>query len=212
MIYALKLEDNKYYIGYSKNNHTCDIRLMNHFNENGSKWTKKYKPISVIEKINGDMFDEEKYTLLYMDKYGIDNVRGGSYSQIILSQNDKDKALQTIRSILNRCYLCDSTEHYSNCCPKKSNKTKQHFSHDKSKLHNLGKAYNLLETGIFCSKEKYHEFADKCVGDCQQCDNSRIEYKYWDGEDEIYCSCIFCYAGDDWQNDMFVGCISTNHN
>ena len=207
MIYTLKLEDNKYYVGYSKNNHSCDIRVMKHFNENGSEWTKKYRPISVIEKINGDMFDEEKHTLLYMDKYGIDNVRGGSYTKIILSQNDKDKAIQTIQSVLNRCYSCNSTEHYSKDCPNNPNNKKQKFSNNKSKSHNLGKAYALLEQGRFCSKERYHQFADKCFGDCEFCDNSRIEYKYWDGEDEVYCSCIFCYTGNDWENDMFVGLL-----
>lgn len=204
MIYALKLEDNKYYIGYSKNNHTCDSRLINHFNENGSEWTKTYKPIEVIEKINGDMFDEEKHTLIYMDKYGIDNVRGGSYSKIKLSQYDKNKAIQTIRSVLNRCYLCNSNEHYSNCCPNNSNNKKQYSSHNKSKSHNLVKAYDLLEKDRHVSKEDYHKFADKCDEHCNFCDNSRIEYKYRDEEHEIYCSCVFCYSGGDWEKDMFV--------
>ena len=207
MIYILQLEDNKYYVGYSKNTHTCDIRLMKHFNETGSEWTKKYKPISIIKKINGDMFDEEKHTLLCMDKYGVDNVRGGSYTKITLSQNDKEKAIQTIRSILNKCYICDSKEHYANCCPKNSNSKKQNNTQKKSQSHNLHQAYALLDKGRFCTKERYHQFADKCVGNCQYCDNSRIEYKYWDGEDEVYCSCVFCYHGDDWGNDMFVGLL-----
>lgn len=151
MIYILKLENNKYYVGYSKNTHTCDVRLINHFNKNGSEWTKKYKPISVISKINGDMFDEEKHTLLYMDKYGVDNVRGGSYAKITLSQNEREKAIQTIRSVLNRCYICNSAEHYAKCCPNRSNKQQNNVGNETQPrvysyphLDNLERAHHLL--------------------------------------------------------------------
>ena len=131
MIYILKLEDKKYYIGYSENNKTCDIRIKKHFEGNGSKWTKKYKPIEIIEKKDGDMFDEEKYTLIYIDEYGIDNVRGGSYTKVKLSQNDKEKATQTARSVLNKCFICGSTEHYSQSCEKITSKKKKKNSSQK---------------------------------------------------------------------------------
>jgi len=82
-IYILLLELNKYYIGKTNN---PDIRLDSHFNSNGSEWTKIYKPIKVYEIIpNCDSYDEDKYTLKYLEKEGIDNVRGGSFSQIKLS-------------------------------------------------------------------------------------------------------------------------------
>lgn len=83
-IYILKLQQNKYYIG--KTNEP-NFRIDTHFNANGSAWTKKYKPISVSVIIpNCDNYDEDKYTLLYMSKYGIDNVRGGSFVQLKLSE------------------------------------------------------------------------------------------------------------------------------
>lgn len=47
-IYVLKLTNNKYYIGKTLN---PDFRLYSHFDSNGSIWTTKYKPISVIEII-----------------------------------------------------------------------------------------------------------------------------------------------------------------
>jgi hypothetical protein len=85
-IYVLKLENNKYYIGKTEN---PKIRLENHFSSNGSEWTKLYKPIKIIEIIpNCDNYDEDKYTKIYMDKYGIDNVRGGSYVQIELNEDN----------------------------------------------------------------------------------------------------------------------------
>ena len=65
-IYILQLEDNKYYIGKTTQ---PEIRLESHFNSNGSSWTKKYKPIKVIEIMSDcDDFDEDKYTLKYMQK------------------------------------------------------------------------------------------------------------------------------------------------
>lgn len=83
-IYVLKLQQNKYYIGKTTE---PNFRIDTHFNAKGSAWTKKYKPISVSVIIpNCDNYDEDKYTLLYMSKYGIDNVRGGSFVQLKLSE------------------------------------------------------------------------------------------------------------------------------
>ena len=76
-IYTLRLEQNKYSIGKTNN---PEFRIDNHFNSNGSAWTKKYKPIEILKIIkNCDDFDEDIYTLKYMSKYGINNVRGGSF-------------------------------------------------------------------------------------------------------------------------------------
>ena len=83
-IYALRLVKGKYYIG--KTNNPC-FRLDTHFNSRGSVWTKLYKPIEVIELVsNCDNYDEDKYTMKYMDRYGIDNVRGGSFVSLKLLQ------------------------------------------------------------------------------------------------------------------------------
>ena len=84
-IYILKCEQNRYYIG--KTERSLDSRIKEHFLNNGSEWTRKYKPIKLIDTIqNADDFDEDKYTKIYMKKYGINNVRGGSYTQINLPE------------------------------------------------------------------------------------------------------------------------------
>ena len=76
-IYIIQLEKGKYYIGKTNN---PQFRLESHFNSTGSEWTKIYKPLRVIElKPNCDDYDEDKITRQYMDKYGINNVRGGSF-------------------------------------------------------------------------------------------------------------------------------------
>ena len=48
-IYILQLEQGKYYVGKTNN---PLFRLEQHFNSNGSVWTTKYNPISVLEIIN----------------------------------------------------------------------------------------------------------------------------------------------------------------
>jgi hypothetical protein len=45
--------------------------------------------------IKGDKFDEDKYVFKYMEKYGIENVRGGCFSQVVLPE-DKIKMIETI--------------------------------------------------------------------------------------------------------------------
>ena len=53
-IYILKLENEKYYIGKTDDPNT---RIKLHFDGNGSAWTKKYKPIKIIDQFhNCDSF------------------------------------------------------------------------------------------------------------------------------------------------------------
>jgi len=118
-IYVLQLENNKYYVGKTS---TPDFRLEAHFNNNGSAWTKKYKPIKLHELIpDCDDYDEDKYTKIYMDKYGINNVRGGSYVQIILNDATIKYLNRITNSTNNLCFNCGSSNHFIKDCKIKNN-------------------------------------------------------------------------------------------
>ncbi len=88
MIYILLLENNNYYVG--KTNREGDERILEHFAGNGSKFTQKYKPLKVLHKIDDDSkYAELNHTLDTMEKYGIDNVRGNTFTNIELSYFEK---------------------------------------------------------------------------------------------------------------------------
>jgi len=88
-----------------------------HFDGHGSAWTKIHKPYKRILFIKGDKFDEDKYVFKYMEKYGIENVRGGCFSQVVLPE-DKIRMIETILTgVDDRCFRCGEPGHFVNDCP-----------------------------------------------------------------------------------------------
>lgn len=128
-IYILLLEGNNYYIGKSEN---VDSRLESHFNNNGSEWTKLHKPIKRLQLItNCSDFDEDKYTLEYMNKYGIDKVRGGTYSQVKLSDEKIKFIKERLDSANNKCFRCGGN-HFIKDCDKKYCERCKRNNHNKN--------------------------------------------------------------------------------
>ena len=116
-IYTLKLIQGKYYVGKTNN---PSFRLDNHFNSNGSAWTIKYKPIELLELIpNCDDYDEDKYTRKYMDTYGIDNVRGGSFVSIELDKTTIHHLTQMSNGTNDKCFICSKVGHFAKDCKEK---------------------------------------------------------------------------------------------
>ena len=117
-IYILQLEQEKYYVGKTTN---PSFRLEKHFTSSGSSWTKKYKPKSVLEIISDcDDYDEDKYTIKYMEKFGIMNVRGGSFCELKLSEENKNTLKQMINGSSDKCYICGKDDHFVKDCKKVS--------------------------------------------------------------------------------------------
>ena len=122
-IYILKLENNKYYVGKSND---LETRLTSHKNGLASAWTKKYKPISVEKVIpNASSYDENKETIEYMGKYGIDNVRGGIYVTEALDNTQRSEINKQIWGANDCCTQCGRKEHFVKNCKETKDVTGQ---------------------------------------------------------------------------------------
>lgn len=118
-IYILECEHGKYYVGKTTN---PDVRMENHMSGNGSEWTKIYKPIKLVELIpNCDPFDEDKFVKKYMAKYGIENIRGGSYSRIKLTDQEVQSLKNEISGATDTCFRCHRTGHWIQDCKETTN-------------------------------------------------------------------------------------------
>lgn len=113
-IYILRLQGGKYYIGKSEN---PEKRFEEHKNGHGSSWTKKYKPIEILKIISKvSDFEEDKVTKEYMDKYGINNVRGGTYVSIELDEIQVETLKRELWGAKNKCTTCGRSGHFAKGC------------------------------------------------------------------------------------------------
>ncbi|ETI40842.1 hypothetical protein L914_13298 [Phytophthora nicotianae] len=118
-IYVLALVEGKFYVGKTARANV-DERLEEHKSGKGSAWTRLYRPLRIAETIrNADPFDEDKFTKKWMLKYGIENVRGGSYSRVDLTPGDIDALSRQLRGSTDQCFVCGSKSHFAAQCPDK---------------------------------------------------------------------------------------------
>lgn len=113
-LYVLKLKEGKYYVGT-----TNDVkrRMKEHFGGEGSQWTMKYKPIEVLSTREIDnTFEEDLETKRLMSVYGIDNVRGGAYSNIILTKSQLKALQHELVHASGKCFKCHQVGHFASSC------------------------------------------------------------------------------------------------
>jgi hypothetical protein len=116
-IYAIKLTGNNYYIEKTKN---LRESIENHFyGENeGLSFLQNNKPLSIHRIfLNCISDDETKYVIQYMEKYGIDKVRGAAFLEEVLTEEEKEIARRLIGIRKGICFNCDQTGHYTFECP-----------------------------------------------------------------------------------------------
>jgi predicted GIY-YIG superfamily endonuclease len=187
-IYVLLLVNNKYYVGKTKN---PEFRISSHFRSDGSEWTKKYKPKKLLKMYkNCDSYDEDKITLKYMSKYGIENVRGGSFCKLYLNRENKNTIEQMLKGTNDQCFKCGEKGHFANDC---NNNTD---SNDEEDIDNLKKEilqeckkYNNILDGndlvyIFNKVGINYIKIQNIYGFCQlinQCDNLVSVFNYREG-------------------------------
>jgi hypothetical protein len=114
-VYALLLQQNKYYIGMTTREPSQ--RIAEHMNNKGARWTQIYKPINVdMIYRNCDHYSEDNIVKTYMMIYGIDNVRGGSYSRVKLPDYQIAALHDEFNTVRDVCYKCGSPGHKGKQC------------------------------------------------------------------------------------------------
>jgi predicted GIY-YIG superfamily endonuclease len=195
VIYVIRLENNKYYIGKTNN---IERRFIEHCSSN-NKWLKMYKPIEVIETYHIEsIFSEDLYVKEYMNKYGINNVRGGTYSTFDLSEDIIELLNREIIHATDKCFKCGSIDHYSNECSKIKTLTSLPL------LNNMCPNCNIKPIS-----ETHFKLCNDCLKIDKFCINCNINYPNKKGQD----LCLSCWKIDNKINkikDKF--CIKCNIN
>lgn len=89
---------------------------------NGSCWTRIYKPIRIkyVCRPIESGYDEDRLVKHMMATYGMDNVRGGTYSQVRLRPEVKALLAAEIRTAEDRCFRCGVKGHFVFACRSQS--------------------------------------------------------------------------------------------
>jgi hypothetical protein len=159
-IYVLKLQGGKYYVGKS-----TDVigRYQQHLSGKGSAWTNKYKPISLLySKSDVSPFEEDKVVKEYMSKYGIENVRGGTYTQVTLDAVQIEALNREMRGGTDACHECGKKGHFAKYCPNKNTVSKVAFK----------KKYDEVSYDDTDESEDSEEDDDEWEYQCEYCDRT----------------------------------------
>ena len=87
-LYVLRLEQGKWYVGITTKD--PKVRYEEHRNNiRAAAWTRTYQPIELVDSIRLGYISEKSAkrredgaTIIHMRKYGINNVRGGQYTEL----------------------------------------------------------------------------------------------------------------------------------
>ena len=112
MIYVIELEDGHYFLMRNDNQHIKDTQLLFEA-EIRYEYPKLHLPVCIHSKYSENLqVDLDKYVKQYMLEYGIDKVRGGSYSLPVLPEYKQLALLDEMKTAQDQSKL-DNTLDYA---------------------------------------------------------------------------------------------------
>jgi len=110
-----------YYVGRADSVTDAQKRYEQHCAGTGSAVTSHYKPVfpdGLIEiRENQNKWQEDDLVFEMMEKYGIDDVRGGTYVNVEdFTPQQKAWIQKKLNSVNDKCYTCGASGHFSKDC------------------------------------------------------------------------------------------------
>ena len=120
-LYVLKLRGGRMYVGSTGN---LAKRVGQHKKGTGSAWTRRFPVQSVVSATlvakAAVHAMETATTKQMMGQHGVHMVRGGAFSEMVLSDATVEVLSRELRHDGNRCFSCGGTGHYVQRCPEKA--------------------------------------------------------------------------------------------
>ena len=113
-VYVLELQDGSLYVGRSDN---VPRRVHQHASGQGALFTRERGMHRVLHVRHGvHPSEEQAVTCELMRQYGVGNVRGGSYSQRVLSEATEERLQRSVRRAERLCSRCGRDSHTASQC------------------------------------------------------------------------------------------------
>lgn len=154
VVYLLRCQHGKYYVG-----RCLAVRLKSRVQEHrrgvGAAYTVNHPIVSLMMyRESPDPLDEDHFVLQCMREYGIDNVRGGSYSRSTLPKDQMDWIRTQLDHADGRCFNCGMSGHFARDC-------------------SMSKSYDDGTSSSSCSEEdgspRGKITSGPCAGNCFRC-------------------------------------------
>jgi len=95
-LFVFKSIDGYYYLGFTTDVNRVFVELRAGF---GPEWTRIHKPVAIVQIIrNAESYHETQVLYEYFKKYGIEHVRGGPYSDCVLSSVQIAQIKETLQT------------------------------------------------------------------------------------------------------------------
>jgi predicted GIY-YIG superfamily endonuclease len=120
-VYVLELKANqyinRYFVGSTDNlSHAWE----EHKNGNVSIWTRIYKPLRIYQTFHTEHATISVDTIVkhLMRLYGVEQVRGGSYDTLVLTNEQYKNLEQEFFGVQGTCLQCGLSGHFIKQCPR----------------------------------------------------------------------------------------------